>query len=281
MNEFSQRIWQVENCENLELKFELFEKLFNEFNTGVFDEFLAKNENANLDFAKKAPLLKPSYAAFCKVVKLKDVSKKHALTATQKANLPHQKDTALLHTVAHIEFSAIDLALDAAYRFDGLPRTYYHDWLCVASDEVRHFWMLRKKLNELGFDYGDFVVHDGLFEALAKTQNSFLERMALVPRYMESNGLEANAFMRSKVPPSWQEMLDVIFEEEISHVSKGDRWFKFACEVAGVSASCWFDVVLKHFPNAFKNGRVLCEEARLKAGFSTNELEKMREMSER
>jgi hypothetical protein len=53
---------------------------------------------------------------------------------------------ALLHAVAHIEFNAINLALDAAYRFRGMPREFYLDWTGVAADEARHFRLLRARL---------------------------------------------------------------------------------------------------------------------------------------
>ena len=45
----------------------------------------------------------------------------------------------LMHAIAHIEFNAINLALDAAYRFRNQPSDYYLDWLKIADDEARHF----------------------------------------------------------------------------------------------------------------------------------------------
>src|SRR5688500_1640937 len=53
---------------------------------------------------------------------------------------------AFIHAVAHIEFNAIDLAWDAAYRFRGLPLAVYADWVGGADDEARHFAMLRGRL---------------------------------------------------------------------------------------------------------------------------------------
>ena len=40
---------------------------------------------------------------------------------------------ALIHAIAHIEFNAINLALDAVYRFRDMPKSYYDDWLRVAT----------------------------------------------------------------------------------------------------------------------------------------------------
>src|SRR3546814_6003688 len=48
---------------------------------------------------------------------------------------------AFIHSIAHIEFNAIDLGWDAVYRFRGMPADFYADWVSVASDEARHFTM--------------------------------------------------------------------------------------------------------------------------------------------
>ncbi len=271
--DFFQRVWQVESSGETSVKFALFERLFDDFKSGVFEDFSSRKSHAK-------SLTTPSYAAFCKVVELKDFSQKTSLLNPAKASHPKLKLASLLHSVAHIEFSAIDLGLDAAYRFDGLPREFYAEWLKVAEDEIRHFQMLNFLLEKMGFCYGEFAVHNGLFAALQKTQHSLIERLALIPRYMEANGLESNAMMQTKLAASGEEevlaALGVIFDEEISHVGAGSKWFKFACEKEGVSCDEWFDIVKRHFPNAFKNTRELCEEARLRAGFSPREIAQMR-----
>jgi len=94
----------------------------------------------------------------------------------------------LLHAIVHIEFSAINLALDHAARFRGLPEQYYTDWIGVAADEAYHFSILRERLNSLGYDYGDFPAHAGLWEMAMKTADDPLARMALVPRLLEAAG---------------------------------------------------------------------------------------------
>jgi uncharacterized ferritin-like protein (DUF455 family) len=95
---------------------------------------------------------------------------------------------ALIHALAHIEFNAINLALDAVYRFRGLPSAYYGDWLKVAAEEAQHFQLLRDHLGSLGHDYGDFAAHNGLWEMAMKTAHDPLVRMALVPRVLEARG---------------------------------------------------------------------------------------------
>ena len=88
--------------------------------------------------------------------------------------VPQRKPTtpeglaALFHAIVHIEWSAIDLALDHAYRFHSLPAEYYADWIAVAAEEAEHFTMLRDHLRGYGHDYGDFPAHDGLWRDRAR-----------------------------------------------------------------------------------------------------------------
>ena len=239
-----------------------------------YEQFLANEIDFEENFVVKE-FSKPSYRAICKTVSPQQVPKRSNLTAkVGQINL--------LHAVAHIEYSAIDLALDAAYRFQAMPREYYADWLAVADDEIRHFLMLEKLLNELGAEYGDVAVHDALFEASQKTQ-TLLERMAVVPRYLEANGLDATPMILKKLqklPKS--EMIDkiiqnleIILEEEIDHVRKGDVWFKYACEQEGTGEDIYFEIIAKYYPRGFLRPNDLNIDARREAGFSCSELKVM------
>jgi uncharacterized ferritin-like protein (DUF455 family) len=145
---------------------------------------------------------------------------------------------ALIHAVAHIEFNAINLALDAVCRFDGLPGDYYADWLSVARDEARHFALLRGRLRQLGRDYGDFVAHNGLWEAAEKTAHDPLLRMALVPRVLEARGLDVTPGMMLRLrevgDTGTLAILEVILREEVRHVAVGTRWFGWLCARRGL-----------------------------------------------
>ena len=136
---------------------------------------------------------------------------------------------ALIHALAHIEFNAINLALDAIWRFDGLPEKYYIDWLKVASEEAKHFSLLNAHLNTLGFAYGDFAGHDSLWEMVDRTKGCVLARMALVPRTMEARGLDALPALRAKLAQAGDlraaAILDITLQDEIGHVLVGNNWF--------------------------------------------------------
>ncbi|MDQ7980418.1 ferritin-like domain-containing protein [Paraburkholderia sp. SARCC-3016] len=142
----------------------------------------------------------------------------------------------LLHALAHIEFNAINLALDAVWRFAGMPAAFYVDWLQVASEEAHHFSLLSARLAELGHAYGDFPAHDGLWEMCDRTRGDVLARMALVPRTLEARGLDASPPIRARLQQAGDHasaaILDVILRDEIGHVLVGNRWFRYLCELA-------------------------------------------------
>lgn len=243
-----------------------------------FEEFLDAFNKKELIFEEDynpLVLTTPSYKSFLKIVLPKKVKiRKHFEAIEGKASL--------LHTIAHIEYSAVDLALDAALRFKGLPLEYYEDWLVVAQDEIRHFLMLEKLLNELGYKYGDFEVHTNLFEAMKNSQ-TLVERMAIVPRYLEANGLDQNPKIMEKLKSNPDninlkilDILAIILEEEIDHVSKGDKWFKFECENLGLNPEDkYLEILEKFYPGATNKKQELNFEARKKAGFSCDELKRL------
>ncbi|MCA1778948.1 MAG: ferritin-like domain-containing protein, partial [Xanthomonadaceae bacterium] len=158
---------------------------------------------------------------------------------------------ALIHAVAHIEFNAINLALDAMLRFRGMPAQYYRDWFSVALDEARHFTLLNERLAELGAAYGDLPAHNGLWEMAEKTAHDPLLRMALVPRVLEARGLDVTPGMIKRLTQAGDARsvacLELILEEEVRHVAIGSRWFKHLCLDRGVEAEATFAALLDEF----------------------------------
>ena len=182
---------------------------------------------------------------------------------------------ALLHAIAHIEFNAINLALDAAWRFPGLPADYYRDWLRVAAEEAEHFTLLREHLQSLGADYGDFPAHNGLWEMAEKTAGDLLARMALVPRTLEARGLDANPGIRAKLAAAGDargaEILDRILADEIGHVAIGNRWYHWACAQASRDPLTAYDAIACQYA-APRLKPPFNREARLQAGFTAEEM---------
>lgn len=183
---------------------------------------------------------------------------------------------AFIHSIAHIEFNAIDLAWDAVYRFRDLPAQFYADWVGVANDEARHFVMLRNRLKEFGRDYGDCDAHNGLWEMAEKTAHSGLERMALVPRVLEARGLDVTPAMIVKLralgDDNTADILEIILREEIGHVAAGSRWFRWYCEREGVDPDTTFRRLLSEYGRGVLYGPFNLD-ARSAAGFSEEELQ--------
>jgi uncharacterized ferritin-like protein (DUF455 family) len=215
----------------------------------------------------------PSYAEICTIVDPKKLPKRRGFGTREGL-------ATLVHAIAHIEYSAVDLALDAAYRFVEMPTEFRRDWLEVASDEVRHFRMLRSILEELGYRYGDFPVHRGLFDVACHTAGDVLHRMAVVPRHYEATGLDVNPQILRKLQPyrsvpevtATIEALEIIYEEEIEHVRKGDRWFRYCCEQRSLESDRAFQEILEQYGLRRESRGELNVSARKAAGFSCQEL---------
>ncbi len=189
-----------------------------------------------------------------------------------------ENHAALIHALAHIEFNAINLALDAVQRFPGFPPDYYGDWLRVAAEEAHHFRLLRDHLRGLGRDYGAFPAHAGLWEMARRTAHDALARMALVPRLMEARGLDVTPDIQRKLTGfgdrAGAAILDVILRDEIGHVAIGDRWFRFLCAERGLEPEATYRELLAA-PGVPRPRRPFNEAARLAAGFSAEELRQL------
>ena len=182
---------------------------------------------------------------------------------------------ALLHSIAHIEFNAINLALDAVWRFQDLPEDFYRDWIRVAAEEAEHFTLLRNHLRGIGAEYGDFPAHNGLWDMAEKTAGDVLARMALVPRTLEARGLDVNPSIRAKLAAAGDargaEILDRILADEIGHVAIGNRWYHWACTQTGRNPLTAHGELAAAF-DAPRIKPPFNRHARLQAGFTAEEM---------
>jgi uncharacterized ferritin-like protein (DUF455 family) len=185
---------------------------------------------------------------------------------------------ALIHAVCHIEFNAINLGLDAVWRFSDMPATFYRDWLLVAHEEAYHFSILHELLNELGYQYGDFDAHDGLWQMCEKTAGDVLARMALVPRTLEARGLDATPLIQTKLRKAASagalkaaDLLDIILSDEVGHVAIGNHWYRWLCEQRALDPVPLYGELVKLY-DAPNLRPPFNEEARKRAGFTDTEL---------
>ena len=239
--------------------------------------------NGRLDRPKKPPttLLTKSATTKSAPIKIEHPGR------PEKPLLVHHRDldkrklstpagrAALIHAIAHIEFNAINLALDAVYRFREMPEAYYSDWLSVAMDESRHFRLLETRLEELGHQYGDFPAHNGLWDMAVQTDHDVLHRMSQVPCVFEARGLDVTPPMIQKLERVGDEksasILKVILDEEVGHVAIGQKWFQHECRERGLNPEqTLVDLIAAYLPGR-RHGPFNVED-RIKAGFTSRQL---------
>ena len=182
---------------------------------------------------------------------------------------------AFFHAICHIEFTAINLALDAALRFAGMPSEYYSDWLHIAKEEASHYSMLHSHLVGIGFEYGDFDAHDGMWQLAERTAHDVVLRMALVPRVLEARGLDVTPPMIKRLELvgdlEGASILKRIYADEIKHVEAGTRWFNYAARACGLDPEQAFQQAVREEFGTLRANK-LNREARLLAGFTEAEL---------
>ncbi|MEY4523960.1 MAG: hypothetical protein RIR27_1036 [Pseudomonadota bacterium] len=190
----------------------------------------------------------------------------------------------LWHSLAHIEFNAMNLALDAIWRFPNMPQAYYEDWLKVAKEESYHFSLISAHLQSFGFSYGDFPAHNSLWEMVERTSDSVIARMALVPRTMEARGLDAVPEIRDRFKQIKDdravEILEIILRDEIGHVLVGNRWFNFLCANENLSPIVTYRELAEKYRAPTLRGPFNFE-AREQAGFTSEELELLESLGDK
>lgn len=191
---------------------------------------------------------------------------------------------AMIHAVVHIEFNAINLAWDAVQRFREMPADFHADWVRIAAEEAEHFGALYERLLDLGYDYGDFPAHDGLWEMARSTAHDPLIRMAMVPRVLEARGLDVTPGMISRFEaaedPETASRLGVILREEVGHVAAGSRWFRALCQERGLEPRrCYFELLDRYMTGEIRGPLNLT--ARRRAGFDPEELARLEALAQR
>jgi len=233
-------------------------------------EIASQWQNNSLEFAPDFSAViinNPGAIDKPEIVPLKKLSKRGFRSDKQIA--------ALLHALAHIEMTAVNLSWDSICRYPGMPKSYYQDWINTALDEGRHFLLLQKEMNKLGYDYGDFVAHGELWEMAVKTGHNLMHRMAIVHRVLEARALDVvpisiKQFEEIKLVDTVK-ALTTIANDEIGHVAAGTKWFRYCCEQEQCDSDKKFFELINHYMSSPPRGP-FNEDARIKAGFSEYEM---------
>lgn len=182
---------------------------------------------------------------------------------------------AMIHSFAHIEFNAVNLALDIICRFQSMPLEFYRDWAQVAAEEASHFSLLQQRLRALGFIYGDFPAHNGLWQMAEDTAHDILLRLAVVPRILEARGLDVTPDLINRFHEIGDmetvSVLETIYQDEIGHVKIGSDWFNHVCHERNVEPEQAFQDIFRDF--APRSTSRINRDARCRAGFSLTELD--------
>jgi uncharacterized ferritin-like protein (DUF455 family) len=148
-------------------------------------------------------------------------------------NLNQKKNTAIaLHSFANHELLAIEMMAAAL-----LIYPHYNDddirfkkgILSALKDEQKHLALYISRLNELGYDFGDFPLNDFFWKQMSKLKTP-AQYTAVMSLTFEAANLDfakyyANAF-RSIEDTKTAKILDIVLEDEISHVAFGSHWMK-------------------------------------------------------
>jgi uncharacterized ferritin-like protein (DUF455 family) len=189
-----------------------------------------------------------------------------------------QQRASLIHALAHIELTAVNLSWDSVYRYRHMPREYYDDWIKTAGEETQHFYLLRQSLRDMGYDYGDFPAHNELWQMAVETADDLMARMAIVHRVLEARALDVVPFSVGKFRDigdrKTADSLIIIANDEIGHVNAGARWYRYRCEQKQVEPHTMFFSLIKKYLRSSPKGP-FNREARLKAGFTMEEMQEL------
>jgi uncharacterized ferritin-like protein (DUF455 family) len=186
----------------------------------------------------------------------------------------------LLHSLAHIEITAVNLAWDSICRYPGMPKEYYDDWVVTAEDEGKHFFALRQQIQLLGFDYGDFPAHSELWDIAVLTSDNLMHRMGIVHRVLEARALDVVPFAVKKFQAikssDTAKVLINIGNDEVNHVAAGTRWYHYCCKNEKLDPDVTFFKLIKKYMHFYPKGP-FNESSRRSAGFSDNELKLLKQ----
>lgn len=212
----------------------------------------SRADGANpIDVGTANPPLRPARPAKPELLSPRDVPKR-------KPGTPEGR-IAILHAIAHIELNAVDLHWDLIARFSHVPFPigFFDDWVRAADEESKHYNLMCDRLEAHGSYYGALPAHAGMWQAAEDTIDDLMGRLAVVPMVLEARGLDVTPgmiklFQQAKDKDTVA-ALDVIYAEEVGHVSYGSKWFHFLCGRENIDPKPVFHaLVRKYFHGGLK-----------------------------
>ncbi len=144
----------------------------------------------------------------------------------------NEKKAMALHSFANHELLAIEMMAAAVliYPHRNEEEVRFKKGIFGAlKDEQKHLGLYIKRLNELGFEFGDFPLNDFFWRQMEKlkTPSQYLAVMSLT---FEAANLDFAQYY-AKIFRSFGDnetalILETVLEDEIAHVAFGSHWMK-------------------------------------------------------
>ena len=190
----------------------------------------------------------------------------------------------MMHDLASIELQAMELAFRTLCEFPEAPLEFRHQLADLTLNEASHLRSCLQQIQELGFEWGHWPVHLGLWQA-THAQDSLLDRILIVHRYLEGSGLDAGdkllRRMHGVIRNGVTETLETIQCEEIDHVKFGSDWYRRLCRESRLDPDRDFNARMWQLRVKLpKRIEPINLELRHRAGFTDLELETVQSIRE-
>lgn len=193
-----------------------------------------------------------------------------------------EKKAIALHSFANHELLAIEMMAAALaiypHHTDELKR-FKKGILVSLRDEQKHFQLYVKRLQQLGYEFGDFPLNDFFWRQMHEldTPSKYLAVMSLT---FEAANLDFAKSYRDIFlqydDPQTANILNIVYEDEITHVNLGARYLN----LWRGDKSLW-EYYLQSLPwpltPARAKGKQFDEEGRIKAQLGDEFIEIMRD----
>lgn len=216
----------------------------------------------------------------------RDIQVVHVKKLPPKRGLTFKEGQArLLHDLASIELQAMELGLRTLIDFPEAPLKFREELAAIVRDEARHLDLCLKAMHSLGFKWGDWPCHVGLWHATA-ADDSFIDRIVIVHRYLEGSGLDASATLLRRLDgvkaDEAHEVVKVISTDELPHVQFGSRWYHELCRDQDLNPEVDFAYRLQKLLHKIpKRMEPIHQQLRTDAGFMNGEIEALRDLQKK
>lgn len=207
----------------------------------------------------------------------RDVEVIHIKKVPPKQGLSSNEGQArLLHDLANIELQAMELGIRSLHDYPNADPIFREQLVKLTLEEAYHLKLCLTELQNLGFQWGDWPVHTMLWDA-TDINDSLLDRILIVHRYLEGSGLDASEELLKKlsglVNKEPRRIVGIIAHDEVGHVQFGSNWFKQLCQNLKLDSDHEFKKRINSLNHKLpKRSTKLNHPLRLKAGFSENEI---------